>query len=108
MELQALILAICSYVLLITHYHLFIVFSPVHRDTKKPRGFTFCQYRRAEDAADAVRGMSGRVSMGREGSWGEGNKYKGEERDGYSTFRVLDDSRIGLSGAHCYLAHTAY
>lgn len=40
------------------------VFSPVHRDTKKPRGFTFCQYRREEDAADAVRGMSGRVSQG--------------------------------------------
>lgn len=52
-------------------YHLLIVFSPVHRDTKKPRGFTFCQYRRAEDAADAVRGMSGRVSMGQERRWGE-------------------------------------
>ena len=26
------------------------VFSPVHCDTKKPRGFTFCQYRREEDA----------------------------------------------------------
>ena len=49
------------------------VFSPVHRDTKKPRGFTFCQYRREEDAADAVRGMSGRVSQGGGVEWlGEG------------------------------------
>ena len=49
------------------------VFSPVHRDTKKPRGFTFCQYRREEDVADAVRGMSGRVSQGGGVEWlGEG------------------------------------
>ena len=38
------------------------VFSPKDRDTKKPRGFTFCQYRRVEDAEDAVKGMHGRVS----------------------------------------------
>ena len=39
----------------------FPVFSPPDKLTKKPRGFTFVQYRRAEDASDAVRGMDGRV-----------------------------------------------
>ena len=37
------------------------VFSPKDRETRKPRGFTFCQYRRKEDAADAVKGMDKRV-----------------------------------------------
>ena len=37
------------------------VFSPKHRETRKPRGFTFCQYRRREDAAEAVKGMDKRV-----------------------------------------------
>ena len=65
------------------HCHLSTVFSPVHRDTKKPRGFTFCQYRREEDAADAVRGMSGRVSMGGKG-------------EGSQTFKFFD-YRISLN-----------
>ena len=38
------------------------VFSPPDRVTRKPRGFTFIQFRRPEDAEDAVRGMDGRVS----------------------------------------------
>jgi hypothetical protein len=37
------------------------VFSPKDRESRKPRGFTFCQYRRKEDAADAVKGMDKRV-----------------------------------------------
>ena len=37
------------------------MFLPKYKDTQKPRGFTFCQYRRKEDAADAVKGMDGRV-----------------------------------------------
>ena len=37
------------------------MFSPKDRETKKPRGFTFCQYRRKEDAAEAVKGMDKRV-----------------------------------------------
>lgn len=37
------------------------MFSPKDRETRKPRGFTFCQYRRKEDAADAVKGMDKRV-----------------------------------------------
>lgn len=39
------------------------VFSPPDKITKKPRGFTFVQYRRVEDATDAVRAMDGRVNM---------------------------------------------
>jgi len=39
-----------------------VVFSPKTKDDlKKPRGFTFCQYRRKEDAASAIAGMDGRV-----------------------------------------------
>lgn len=37
------------------------VFSPKDRETRKPRGFTFCQYRRKEDADEAVKGMHKRV-----------------------------------------------
>lgn len=37
------------------------VFSPKDRETRKARGFTFCQYRRKEDAAEAVKGMDKRV-----------------------------------------------
>lgn len=37
------------------------MFSPKDRETRKPRGFTFCQYRRKEDAEDAVKGMDKRV-----------------------------------------------
>ena len=37
------------------------VFSPKDRETREPRGFTFCQYRRREDAEDAVKGMNKRV-----------------------------------------------
>ena len=36
---------------------------PKERDTRKPKGFTFCQYKRKEDATDAIKGMNGRVSM---------------------------------------------
>ena len=36
---------------------------PKDRDTRKPKGFTFCQYKRKEDAEDAIKGMNGRVSM---------------------------------------------
>ena len=39
------------------------MFSPKDRETRKPRGFTFCQYRRKEDAADAVKGMDKRVGF---------------------------------------------
>ena len=35
---------------------------PKERDTRKPKGFTFCQYKRKEDAEDAIKGMNGRVS----------------------------------------------
>lgn len=38
-----------------------VVFSPKDRETRKPRGFTFCQYRRREDACEAVKGMDKRV-----------------------------------------------
>ena len=38
------------------------VFMPKERDTRKPKGFTFCQYKRKEDAEDAIKGMNGRVS----------------------------------------------
>ena len=38
-----------------------LVFSPKDKETRKPRGFTFCQYRRKEDAEDAVKGMDKRV-----------------------------------------------
>lgn len=38
-----------------------IVFSPKDKDTRKPRGFTFCQYKRKEDAEEAVKGMDKRV-----------------------------------------------
>ena len=37
------------------------MFSPKDKVTRKPRGFTFCQYRRKEDAEDAVKGMDKRV-----------------------------------------------
>ncbi len=37
------------------------MFSPKDKETRKPRGFTFCQYRRKEDADDAVKGMDKRV-----------------------------------------------
>ena len=74
------------------HCHLLTVFSPVHRDTKKPRGFTFCQYRREEDAADAVRGMSGRVSMGGKG-------------EGYRTFKFFDYC-IFLNSCHPQIVPT--
>lgn len=40
---------------------LYEVFSPKDKETRKPRGFTFCQYRRREDAEDAVKGMDKRV-----------------------------------------------
>ena len=35
---------------------------PKDRDTRKPKGFAFCQYKRKEDAEDAIKGMNGRVS----------------------------------------------
>lgn len=38
------------------------VFSPKDKETRQPRGFTFCQYRRKEDAEDAVKGMDKRVN----------------------------------------------
>ncbi len=37
------------------------MFSPRDKETHLPRGFTFCQYRRREDAEDAVKGMDKRV-----------------------------------------------
>lgn len=40
---------------------LLLVFSPKDKETRKPRGFTFCQYRRREDANEAVKGMDKRV-----------------------------------------------
>ena len=43
--------------------HTVAVFMPKERDTRKPKGFTFCQYKRKEDATDAIKGMNGRVSM---------------------------------------------
>ena len=36
---------------------------PKDRDTRKPKGFSFCQYKRKEDAEDAIKGMNGRVSV---------------------------------------------
>ena len=36
---------------------------PKERDTRKPKGFSFCQYKRKEDAEDAIKGMNGRVSV---------------------------------------------
>ena len=46
------------------HIHILVaVFMPKERDTRKPKGFTFCQYKRKEDATDAIKGMNGRVSM---------------------------------------------
>ncbi len=37
------------------------VFSPKDKESRKPRGFTFCQYKKKEDAEDAVKGMNNRV-----------------------------------------------
>lgn len=37
------------------------MFSPKDKETRKARGFTFCQYHRKEDAAEAVKGMDKRV-----------------------------------------------
>ena len=43
-------------------YFLLPVFMPKDKDTRKPKGFSFCQYKRKEDAEDAIKGMNGRVS----------------------------------------------
>ena len=45
-------------------FYLFVaVFSPKDRESRRPRGFTFCQYRKKEEAEAAVKAMDGRVRI---------------------------------------------